>query len=186
MPLAKFKVVTRNNPTLQHFSNLRRRQMKSFLTLNLIIFLSHLSVAQINTELIKKNVTDNPQENFYLLLEIFKTNPTKLTQEQLNQLYYGSKFLKTNSSISDCNSDVKFWKVAKKKLSRIKAEKIINEAETKYLRNPLIKSLLEDMINIYSAVDLREKINICNIQKTMIAKTIEIVEMGKLKKLQSV
>ncbi len=153
--------------------------MKNLLTLNLLIFVFHFSFAQINTELIKKSVTDNPQEYFYFPLEIFKTNPTELTQQQLNQLYYGSKFLKTGYSIGDYNSDVQFWKVAKKNLSRIKAEKIINEAESKYLKNPLNKSLLEDMINIYAALNLQEKINICNIQKKLITKTVENSGDGK-------
>ncbi len=147
--------------------------MKIFSTLGLIIFLCHFTFAQINTELIKKNITDNPQEYFYSPLEIFKTDPTELTQEQLNQLYYGSKFLKPDYSIGDYNIDIKFWKIAKKKLSRSKAEKIINEAESKYLKNPLNKSLLDDMTNIYTALGLKHKANICTIQKNLITKTIE-------------
>lgn len=68
--------------------------MRKYIISGILILFFQAFFAQINTELIKKNVTENPQENFYKLLDVFKLNPSELTQEQLNQLYYGSKFIK--------------------------------------------------------------------------------------------
>lgn len=147
--------------------------MKNILSL-LLVLVSLFSFGQVDTELIKKKVTENPQENFYPLLETFKSDPAKLSQEQLNQLYYGSKFVKIAYTIGDYNreSDT-FWKPAQKKLSKSKAEKIRDEAESKYLKNPLNKNLLNDMINIYSALDDREKADLCTKQKELITQTIK-------------
>ena len=148
-----------------------------------IVFFSFLigfSFAQIDTNLIKKNVTENPTENFYPLLEKFKTNPNELTQEQLNQLYYGSKFVKIEYTIGNYNRESgTFWKPAQKKISKSKAEKIVNEAESKYLKNPLNKSLLDDMINIYSALNENQKVDLCSKQKDLIIQTIEKSGDGK-------
>lgn len=131
-------------------------------------------------ELIKKNVTENPEENFYKLLEIFKLNPSELTQEQLNQLYYGSKFVKIDYTIGNYNSESgTFWKPAQKRLSKNKAEIIVKEAESKYLQNPLNKSLLDDMINIYKALDENQKADLCSKQKDLIIQTVKKSGDGK-------
>ncbi|MBW8360624.1 MAG: DUF4919 domain-containing protein [Kaistella sp.] len=146
-------------------------------------FLFSLSLAQIDTDLIKKNVTENPNQHFYPLLEKFKKNPDELSQEQLNQLYYGSKFVEMEYTIGNYNSESgQFWKPAHKKLSKSKAEKIVREAEIKYLKNPLNKSLLDDMINIYSALNDNHKANLCSKQKDLIIKTIEQSGDGKSEK----
>ncbi len=154
--------------------------MKKIIFIGVLNFLFTFSYGQINTELIKKNVTENPKENFYILLEIFKSNPSELTQEQLNQLYYGSKFLKIDYTIGNYNSESEtFWKPAHKKLSKSKAEKIVKEAELKYLKNPLNKSLLDDMINIYSALNENQKADLCSKQKDLIIQTIKNSGDGK-------
>ena len=153
--------------------------LKKISSLTLIIFFQ-LLFSQINTELIKKNIVSDPEKNFYSLLEIFKSNPTNLNQEQLNQLYYGSAFLKVEYSIVDYNRESgKFWKAANKKLSKNKAEKIKDEAEVKYLKNPLIKDLLDNMINIYSSLDDNKKVDLCIKQKDLIEQTIEKSGDGK-------
>lgn len=152
---------------------------KLILTLLLNLFFT-FSYGQINTELIKKNVIDDPQENFYNLLDIFKVHPSDLTQEQLNQLYYGSKFIKMEYTIGDYNRESgTFWKPAQKRISKSKAEKMVAEAEIKYSKNPLSKNLLKDMINIYRALNQNEKADLCERQANLISQTIEKSGDGK-------
>lgn len=136
-------------------------------------FFFSFSFAQIDTDSIKKKIIEDPEQNFFALLEIFKTDPDQLTQEQLNQLYYGSKFVKVEYIIGDYHSESgTFWKSAQKKLSKKKAEKMVREAETKYLKNPLNKNLLDDMVRIYSALHKGEKAYLCAKQKELILQTI--------------
>ncbi|QDP84464.1 DUF4919 domain-containing protein [Chryseobacterium sp. SNU WT5] len=154
--------------------------MKQTILILIFSVISTFSFAQINTELIKKNVTENPKENFYKLLEIFKSNPSELTQDQLNQLYYGSKFVKIDYTIGSYNSESgTFWKPAHRKLSKSKAEKIVKEAQLKYLKNPLNKNLLDDMVNIYSALNENQKADLCSKQKELIIQTIKKSGDGK-------
>ena len=154
--------------------------MKQTILILIFSVISTSSFAQINTELIKKNVTENPKENFYKLLEIFKSNPSELTQDQLNQLYYGSKFVKIDYTIGSYNSESgTFWKPAHRKLSKSKAEKIVKEAQLKYLKNPLNKNLLGDMVNIYSALNENQKADLCSKQKELIIQTIKKSGDGK-------
>lgn len=152
---------------------------KLIFTLLLNLFFT-FSYGQINTELIKKNVIDHPRENFYDLLDIFKVNPSGLTQEQLNQLYYGSKFIKTEYTIGNYNSEWgTFWKPAQKRLSKSKAEKMVAEAEIKYSKNPLNKDMLKDMANIYRALNQNEKADLCNKQMDLITQTTKKSGDGK-------
>lgn len=124
---------------------------------NLIILLFGLSSimisAQIDVETIKQKVTENPKANFYELQDKFTKNPSELTQEQLNQLYYGSKFLKNEYSLGDYNADFEnLWKKAGKRLSKDKAEKLLIAAESKYYKNPLNRYVLKEMVNLYNIV----------------------------------
>lgn len=139
-----------------------------------------LSNAQIDVELIKKNVTENPKANFYPLLEVFKNNPTELTQDQLNQLYYGSKFVKNEYSILDYNSDYeKIWKKVGKKISKGVAEKILIEAEPRYQKNPLNEHILKGMIDLYKTVGDEKKIEIVKTQQDLLEKTVKKSGDGK-------
>jgi len=154
--------------------------MRKHIISGILVLIFQIFNAQINTELIKKNVTENPQENFHNLLDIFKVNPSKLTQEQLNQLYYRSKFLKLDYTIGNYNSESgTFWKPAQKRLSKSKAEKMLSEAESKYLINPLNKDLLDNMMNIYRALNDNQKEELCSKQKDLIIQTIEKSGDGK-------
>lgn len=149
----------------------------------IILFFGLLSVtisAQIDVETIKQKVTENPKANFYELQDKFKNSPSELTQEQLNQLYYGSKFLKNEYSIRDYNTDYEsLWKKAGKRLSKDKAEKILSEAESKYYKNPLNKHVLKEMVNLYNAIGDEKKLNIVNTQIELMQKTIENSGDGK-------
>jgi hypothetical protein len=137
--------------------------------------------AQINVEEIKKNVTENPQKYYLDYLAIFKKNPSELNQEQMNQLYYGSRFIDTGYSLSNYNKDYdKVWKIASRRgLSKGKAQKIINKAEEAYSKNPFEREILTGVANLYIALGETAKSNICISQSTAIEETIKKSGTGK-------
>lgn len=154
--------------------------MKQTIIILSLSLISNFVFGQINFDLIKKNVIENPTENFYPLMEKFRTNPSELTQDELNQLYYGSKFVKNDYSLGDYNKDYEIiWKKASKKLSKEKAQKILVEAETKYQKNPLNKYVLKEMINLYSNAGDYKKLDIINKQIELAEKTVEKSGDGK-------
>ena len=154
--------------------------MKQKIFSSIFSIISILTFAQINTELIKKNVTENPDKNFYPLMEKFRTNPSELNQEELNQLYYGSKFIKNEYSLGDYNKDYEtIWKKASKKLSKGKAQKILTEAEKNYQKNPLNRYVLKEMKNLYKSVGDEIKLEIVNHQIELTEKTVEKSGDGK-------
>lgn len=148
--------------------------MKKIFVLLLLIN-SILFFSQINVEEIKNNVTENPQKYFYDYLEIFKKDPSKLTQEELNQMYYGSRFVKADYSMADYNKDYdEIWKIASRKgLSKGKAQKILSSAEAAYNKNPLDKEILVSMVNIYHATGEKAKEKLCVLQNNTIIKIID-------------
>lgn len=153
--------------------------MKTILTI-LSIFAFYFSFSQINVEEIKKNVNENPQKYYYEYLEIFKKEPSKLSQEQMNQLYYGSRFIKSEYSTKDYNNDYDaIWKLAGNRISKNKAQKIVSLAEEKYLKNPLDKEILLKTANIYSALGENAKSELRNNQYLAIVNTIENSGDGK-------
>lgn len=156
--------------------------MKKILIL-LYLVSSVLLFSQINVEEIKKNTTENPQKYFYSYLEIFMKDPVKLTREEMNQFYYGSRFIATEYSLSNYNKDYdEIWKIASRKgISKIKAQKIFAKAEAAYYKNPLNVEILASMVNIYNAIGEKEKAEICVLQNNMIIKTIDESGTGKIK-----
>ncbi len=52
-----------------------------------IILVSNVLFSQINVMEIKKNVLENPQKFYYDYLEVFKNDPSKLSQEERKYLY---------------------------------------------------------------------------------------------------
>lgn len=154
--------------------------MKQIINILVLSLISNFAFGQINVDLIKKNVTENPAENFYPLMEEFMNNPSELTQNELNQLYYGSKFVKNDYSLGDYNRDYDaIWKKASKKLSKEKAQKILVEAQTKYQKNPLNKHVLKEMINLYNSVGDYKKLDLVNKQIELTEKTVEKSGDGK-------
>lgn len=154
--------------------------MKKIITI-LILLAFGVTFAQINVEEIKKNAVENPQEYFYKYLEIFKQDPSKLTRQELNQMYYGSRFVKTDYSMSDYNDDYEeIWKTSSKKgLSKGKAQKILQAAETAYHKNPLNKEILASMVNIYQATGDKTKAERCILQNNTIIKIIDESGTGR-------
>lgn len=142
--------------------------------------ISTFSFGQINVDLIKRKVTENPKENFYSLVDKFMDNPSELTQEELNQIYYGSKFIKNDYSLGDYNRDYEeIWKKAGKKLSKDKAQKILMQAEAKYKKNPLNRYVLKDMINLYKATGDNKKLDAIKKQNELTEHTVEKSGDGK-------
>lgn len=154
--------------------------MKKIFVLLLLIN-SILFFSQINVEEIKNNVTENPQKYFYDYLEIFKKDPSKLTQEEMNQLYYGSRFVNTEYSLSDYNKDYdEIWKIASRKgISTGKAQKILARAEAAYDKGVLNMDILVSMVNIYNAIGEKTKAEIGVVQNNRIIKTIDESGTGK-------
>ncbi|SHE89218.1 DUF4919 domain-containing protein [Chryseobacterium takakiae] len=141
----------------------------------LILLTFKFSFAQINVEEIKKKAVENPQENFYKYLEIFKQDPSKLTQQDRNQMYYGSRFVAAEYSRADYNKDYEeLWKIASRKgLSKAKAQKILPAAEEAYHKNPLNREILASMVNIYQVTGEKAKAELCILQNNTIIKIID-------------
>lgn len=139
----------------------------------LLIFGTYFS--QINTDEIKKNVTENPQKYFYDYLEVFKKDPSKLTQEEMSQLYYGSRFIKLDYDLSVFNKESKeIWNPASKRsLSKSKAEKIVAKAEETYSKYPFDKNILIGLSNIYNALGDKIKSKLVEDQYAAIENTIK-------------
>lgn len=131
-----------------------------------------LSFSQINVEEIKKNVTENPQE-YNTYLETFKKDPEGLTQQQMNLLYYGSRFMGSGNEMSDYNNDYKeIWRIAEKKPSKNRAQKILARAEAAYAKDPLNKSILSNMAHIYNSLDYKAKNELAVAQYHAVINTI--------------
>lgn len=146
--------------------------MKKLLSFFLLIIFG-ISFSQINVEEIKKNVTENPQKYYNEFLEIFKNDPSKLTQDEMNQLYYGSRFVDTGYSLSAYNKDYdEVWKPASKRIAKSKAQKILSKAEDAYSKNPFEREILTSLSNIYKALGETAKSDICLSQYNLIEKTI--------------
>jgi len=148
--------------------------MKKLLSFFLLVIYG-ISFCQINVEEIKKNITENPQKFYYDYLEIFKKDPSKLSQDEMNQLYYGSRFVDTGYSLSAYNDDYDdVWKIASRKgLSKVKAQKILEKTEAAYNKAPLNKEILTSMVNIYKSIGEKQKFEICILQNSRIIKTID-------------
>ena len=153
--------------------------MKKILSFFLLIIYG-ISFSQINVVEIKKNVTENPQKYYHEFLEIFKNDPSKLTQDEMNQLYYGSRFVDTGYSLSAYNQDYdEVWKPASRRISKSKAQKILSKAEDAYNKAPLNMEILSSMVNIYDAIGEKTKVQICTLQNNRIIKTIDESGTGK-------
>ncbi|MFC4165120.1 DUF4919 domain-containing protein [Epilithonimonas zeae] len=145
---------------------------------SLLLYVS--AFCQINTEEIKKKVLENPKTYYYDYLEIFKMEPAKLTQQELNQMYYGSRFIESEYQMRDYNQDYeKIWKLAKLGMSKNKALKIVEDAQTKYNKNPLLKGVALELSYIYKALGNKEKSDLYYLQNDLIDQTIENSGTGK-------
>ncbi len=157
--------------------------MKNIFLISFIVIIQPFAFGQIDIDLIKNNVTENPTDNYFPLLEIFKINPSKLTQGELNQLYYGSKFIRpSDSKVKFDENFEKIFPKVNKKISKGKAKKFLNEAEIYYQKSPMDKVVLTAMINIYEALKNEDKYQLSLRQLNLILNTIEQSGDGKSEK----
>ncbi len=132
--------------------------------LHLLFFLIYFGIyfSQVNIDEIKKNVTENPRKYYYDNLEIFKTNPKLLNQEQLNYIYYGNNYVDygfKRSEFNDILSEVTNF--SNRNISFKKASQVLEKAKMLYEKNPLSKELLLDLQKLYYKI--KNKIRVISI-----------------------
>ncbi|WP_312822403.1 DUF4919 domain-containing protein [Epilithonimonas sp.] len=150
-----------------------------FCLFNLLIF--NLVFCQINIDEIKKNVSENPQKYYYDNLEIYKTTPEKLTQEQLNYIYYGNNYVDYGYKRIEFNNQLnKVTNFCSKKLSKKLANKVLEDALSLYQQNPINKELIYDLINIYKTLGDNTKSDFHALQYKLLRETIQKSGTGKL------
>lgn len=121
---------------------------------------------QINIDDIKKNVLENPQTFYYDNLEIYKNNPEKLTQEQLNYIYYGNNYVDYGYKRIEFNNRLnKVTKFCGRKISKKLATKVLEDALSLYQQNPIDKELFMTLSIFTKLLEIIQKVNCthCNI-----------------------
>lgn len=151
--------------------------------LHLLFFLIYFGIyfSQVNIDEIKKNVTENPQKYYYDNLEIFKTNPKLLNQEQLNYIYYGNNYIDygfKRSEFNDVLSEVTNF--SNRNISFKKASQVLEKAKMLYEKNPLSKELLLDLQKLYYKIKEQDKGDFHFSQYHFLYETIMNSGTGKL------
>ncbi|MCU7614437.1 DUF4919 domain-containing protein [Chryseobacterium sp. GMJ5] len=149
----------------------------------LLFFLFSIGIyyPQVNIEQIKKDVTDNPQKFYYDNLEIFKTNPKLLNQEQLNYIYYGNNYVDYGFKRAEFNDNLnKITDFSNRNISFKKASEVLEKAKILYQKNPLSKELLLDLQKLYLKVKNEEKADFHFSQYWLLYQTIINSGTGKL------
>lgn len=137
--------------------------------------------SQVNIDEIKKNVLENPKTFYYDNLEIYKTNPEKLTQEQLNYIYYGNNYVDYGYKRLDFNERLnEVTKFASRNISKKRANETLEKALVLYQLNPINKELILDLVNIYDKLKDDAKSDFYSLQYQLLLKTIENSGTGKL------
>ncbi|PIF43668.1 uncharacterized protein DUF4919 [Chryseobacterium sp. 52] len=136
---------------------------------------------QINVEEIKKNVTENPQKYYYDHLEVFKTDPKSLSQEQLNYIYYGNNYVDYGYRRGEFNKQLnEITKFADRKISSKKASEVLEKAIPLYQKNPINKELLTDLSDLYKKTGDLVKGELHSTQLQLLHETIKNSGTGKL------
>lgn len=137
--------------------------------------------SQVNIDEIKKNVLENPKTFYYDNLEIYKTNPDKLTQEQLNYIYYGNNYVDYGYKRTEYNDKLNIvTDYSSRKLSKKLANKVLENALSLYQQNPINKELIYDLINIYRTLGDDGKSEFHALQYKLLRETIQKSGTGKL------
>lgn len=137
--------------------------------------------SQVNIEEIKENVTENPQKYYYDNLNIFKINPEKLTQDELDYIYYGRNYVDYGYVRKDFNEELdKVTKFARRKISAKLARDILPKATELYEINPTNKESLLNLVNIHDKLGNSEKSNLYSTQYQLLVQTIGKSGTGKL------
>ena len=146
-----------------------------------MVFCVAFLFGQINIDAIRKNVTENPQKYYYDNLEIFKTNPADLSQEQLNYIYYGNNYVDYGFDRSEFNKKLgEVSKIAQKQASKKLASQILEKAVPLYQLNPTNKTLLNDLVLLYLNSGDKAKSDFHSLQYRLLMETIENSGTGLL------
>lgn len=154
--------------------------MKKLLFLLSLLFFE-FCISQVNIEQIKNDVTSDPKKYYYDYLEIFKTDPKSLNQEQLNYIYYGNNYVdygfKRGEFMTDLGEVTKF---ADRNISFKKATEVLEKAKILYQQNPLKKELLLDLQKLYYKIKEQDKGDFHFTQYQLLLETIKNSGTGKL------
>lgn len=154
--------------------------MKKLVFLLLLLFFG-FCFSQVNIEQIKNDVTSDPKKFYYDNLEIFKTDPKSLSQEQLNYIYYGNNYVDYGFKRSEFNEVLnEVTKFSNRKISFKKATQILEKAKILYQKNPLNKGLLLDLQKLYYIVKEQDKGDFHFSQYQLLYETIQNSGTGKL------
>lgn len=154
--------------------------MKKLVFLLLLLFLG-FCFSQVNIEQIKNDVTSDPKKFYYDNLDIFKTDPKSLSQEQLNYIYYGNNYVDYGFKRSEFNEVLnEVTKFSNRKISFKKATQILEKAKILYQKNPLNKGLLLDLQKLYYIVKEQDKGDFHFSQYQLLYETIQNSGTGKL------
>lgn len=139
----------------------------------LMIFCVSVVFGQVNIDEIKKNVTENPQKFYYQNLETFRTNPSTLSDEKLNYIYYGNNYVDYGFDRGDFNKKLsEVSKFAGRKISKKLSAEVLNKALSLYQLNPLNKTLLNDLALLYGYSGDHEKRDFHLLQYQLLVETI--------------
>jgi hypothetical protein len=140
-----------------------------------------LYFSQVNVEEIKKNVAENPQKYYSDVVEIFKTDPKSLNQEQLNYVYYGNNYVDYGYKRIQFNEQLnEITKFTGRKISPKKVSEVLEKAMSLYQKNPLNKELLTDLSNLYKKTGNLVKSELYSTQLQLLYRTISNSGTGKL------
>ncbi|MFL9834118.1 DUF4919 domain-containing protein [Chryseobacterium terrae] len=152
---------------------------KNLFLLSLLFF--GICFSQVNIEQIKNDVTSDPKKFYYDNLEIFKTDPKSLSQEQLNYIYYGNNYVDYGFKRSEFNNVLdEVTKFSNRKISFKKATQVLEKAKILYQKNPLNKELLLDLQKLYYIVKEQDKGDFHFNQYQLLYETIQNSGTGKL------
>lgn len=155
--------------------------MKKLLKLVLTIFSISFYFSQVNIEEVKKNVTENPQKYYIEYLEVFKNTPEKLTQEQLNYIYYGNNYIDLKYNRSEFNKNLgSVSKIVKKNFSKKLAQITLEKALLLYEKNSISKELLLNLVNLYNKLEDKKKSQLHFDQYQLLLQTIKNSGTGLL------
>lgn len=154
--------------------------MRKLVFLLLLLFFG-FCFSQVNIEQIKNDVTSDAKKFYYDNLEIFKTDPKSLSQEQLNYIYYGNNYVDYGFKRSEFNEVLnEVTKFSNRKISFKKATQILEKAKILYQKNPLNKELLLDLQKLYYIVKEQDKGDFHFSQYQILYETIQNSGTGKL------
>lgn len=147
--------------------------MKKFFSLGLLLMIT-LLFCQVNIDEIKKQVTENPQQYYFENLELFKTDPESLSQDQLNYIYYGNNYVDYGYKRDVFNKKLsEITKVVTRKSSPKLSQQVLKEARSLFSENPINKDLLNNMSILSERVGDKKNSEMYALQRRLLLETIQ-------------